>query len=150
MFEKLSNKAGYMANTSRGRVGRDGNACFPTFRLERNGLTDRPTDKASYRVASPRLKSIILICQESFLACIEALTSLFQWFYCYFMIIEKKRKKKERKRLLRLLDKLTQAEVLIKNRKKNHYLRFLAEYFCLSCSCFWINRATDTRLVSNL
>ena len=62
------NKAGYTANTSRGRVGRGGNECFPTFRLKRDGRTDRPTDrptnqptdgrtdKASYRVASPRLK----------------------------------------------------------------------------------------------
>ena len=58
------NKAGYTANTSRGRVGRGGNACFPTFRLERDGPTDQPTDgrtdgrtdKASYRVACPRLK----------------------------------------------------------------------------------------------
>ena len=38
------NKAGYTANTSRGRVGRGGNACFPTFRIERDGPTDRPTD----------------------------------------------------------------------------------------------------------
>ena len=58
------NKAGYTANTSRGRVGRGGNARFPTFRLERDGPTDGPTDrrtdKASYRVASPRLKTQIL------------------------------------------------------------------------------------------
>ena len=60
------NKAGYTANTSRGRVGRGGNACFPTFRLDHHGPTNRPTDqrtdgrtdKASYRVACPRLKSI--------------------------------------------------------------------------------------------
>ena len=58
--ERESNKAGYTANTSRGRVGRGGNACFHTFRLERDGPTDRPTDgrmdKASYRVACPQLK----------------------------------------------------------------------------------------------
>ena len=49
-------------------VGRGGNACFPTFRLERDGPTDQPTnqptngrtDKASYRVACPRLKIQIL------------------------------------------------------------------------------------------
>ena len=35
------NKAGYTANTSRGRVGRGGNARFPTFRPV---LTDRQTD----------------------------------------------------------------------------------------------------------
>ena len=62
----FDNKAGYAANTSRGRVGRGGNACFPTFQLERDGPTDRRTDrptdgrtdKASYRVASLRLKSM--------------------------------------------------------------------------------------------
>ena len=52
----LRNKAGYTANTSRGRVGRGGNACFHTFRLERDGPTNQRTDKASYRVACPRLK----------------------------------------------------------------------------------------------
>ena len=60
------NKAGYTVNTSRGGVGRGGNACFPTFRLERDGPTDRPTDqrtnrrtdKAYYRVACPRLKML--------------------------------------------------------------------------------------------
>ena len=56
-----SNKAGYTANTSRGQVGRGGNAGFSTFRLVlTNGPTDRRmdgrTDKASYRVARPRLK----------------------------------------------------------------------------------------------
>ena len=39
------NKAGYTANTSRGRMGRGGNACFPTFRLERDGPTDQPTNQ---------------------------------------------------------------------------------------------------------
>ena len=38
--ENLKNKAGYTANTSRGRVGRGGDACFPTFWLERDGPTD--------------------------------------------------------------------------------------------------------------
>ena len=50
--------------TSCGRVGRGGNARFPTFQLERDGPTDQPTDrptdgrtdKASYRVACPQLK----------------------------------------------------------------------------------------------
>ena len=55
-FRIFPNKAGYTANTSRGRVGRGGNACFPTFRLVRDGPTNRRTDKASYhqqrRVAS--------------------------------------------------------------------------------------------------
>ena len=60
-----NNKAGYTANTSRGLMGRGGNACFPLFD---SSVTDRPTnqptnrptdgrtDKASYRVACPRLK----------------------------------------------------------------------------------------------
>ena len=60
-YKSLWNKAGSTANTSRGRMGRGGNACFPTFRLERDGPTDRPTDrptdKASYRVACPQLKN---------------------------------------------------------------------------------------------
>ena len=51
------NKAGYTANTSRGRVGRGGNARFHTFKLDHHGPTDRRTDKASYRVACPRLKT---------------------------------------------------------------------------------------------
>ena len=63
-LENHGNKAGYTANTSRGRVGRGGNACFHTFQLDHHGPTNRPTnqptdgrtDKASYRVASPRLK----------------------------------------------------------------------------------------------
>ena len=37
------NKAGYTA-ISYGRVGRGGNARFPTFRLNHYGPTDRPTD----------------------------------------------------------------------------------------------------------
>ena len=39
--EAMINKAGYTANTSCGRVGMGGNACFHTFRLV---FTDRPTD----------------------------------------------------------------------------------------------------------
>ena len=39
--KKERNKAGYTANTSRGRVGRGGNACIPTFPLV---FTDGPTD----------------------------------------------------------------------------------------------------------
>ena len=53
------NKAGYAA-ISCGRVGRGGNARFPTFRLDGYGRTDQRTDgrtdKASYRVACPQLK----------------------------------------------------------------------------------------------
>ena len=57
------NKAGYTAISCE-RVGRGGNARFPTFQLERDGPTNRPTDqptdrrtdKASYRVACPQLK----------------------------------------------------------------------------------------------
>ena len=57
------NKAGYTANTSCGRVGRGGNASFHVFRLVfTDGRTDRrtdgQTDKGSYRVACPQLKSI--------------------------------------------------------------------------------------------
>ena len=56
----ISNKAGYTA-ISCGRVGRGGNARFPTFQLERDGPTDQQTnqrtDKASYRVACPQLKT---------------------------------------------------------------------------------------------
>ena len=50
------NKARYTANTSRGRVGRGGNARFHMFKLEHNGPMEGLTDKASYRVACPRLK----------------------------------------------------------------------------------------------
>ena len=51
------NKAGYTAKTSRGRVGRGENA---RVQLKRDEPTNLPTnwqmDKASYRVACPRLK----------------------------------------------------------------------------------------------
>ena len=52
IYQQQSNKAGYTANTSCGRVGRGGNACFHTFRLVltdgrtdilRDGLRDGPT-----------------------------------------------------------------------------------------------------------
>ena len=57
----LLNKAGYMANTNCGQVGRGGNARFHTFQLDHhdqrtNGRTDGRTDKAFYRVACPQLK----------------------------------------------------------------------------------------------
>ena len=45
--EQFENKAGYTANTSRGRVGRGGNACFPPFRLDHHGPTNQPTDGQS-------------------------------------------------------------------------------------------------------
>ena len=69
-FEKCNtkeNKAGYTA-TSCGRVGKGGNARFPSFQLDHYGPTDRRTDgrndepmdgrtdKASFRVACPQLK----------------------------------------------------------------------------------------------
>ena len=41
--DDLKNKAGYTA-TSCGRVGRSGNARFPTFGLDGYGPTDRRTD----------------------------------------------------------------------------------------------------------
>ena len=44
--KKTKNKAGYTA-TSCGRVGRGGNARFPTFRLDHYGPTDGPTDGQS-------------------------------------------------------------------------------------------------------
>ena len=55
--EKETNKAGYTA-TSCGQVGRGGNARFHTFRLVlTDRRTDRQTDKGSYRVACPQLKT---------------------------------------------------------------------------------------------
>ena len=53
------NKAGYTANTSRGRVGRGGNACFPTFRLERDGPTNQPTNRPTNRRTDGRTKPLI-------------------------------------------------------------------------------------------
>ena len=63
---KIMNKAGYTVNTSRERVGRGGTAIFLTFRLDHHdqrtdGQTNRQTDKASYRVASSRLKCFRLM-----------------------------------------------------------------------------------------
>ena len=62
---RLTNKAGYTANTSRGRVGKAEMRVFALSQLDHHGPTNRPTngrtdgrtDKASYRVASPRLKT---------------------------------------------------------------------------------------------
>ena len=58
------NKAGYTV-TRCGRVGRGGNARFPTFWLvstdrQTDGPMDRQTDKASYRVACPQLKKCLI------------------------------------------------------------------------------------------
>ena len=59
-LEERTNTAAYTANISRGWVGRGGNARFHTFKLEHHGPMDQRTngrmDKASYRVACPRLK----------------------------------------------------------------------------------------------
>ena len=54
-----TNKAGYTANISRGRVGRGGNACFPTFRLERDGATDQPTDGRTDGRTKPLIESLV-------------------------------------------------------------------------------------------
>ena len=60
------NKAGYTA-ISCGQVGRGGNARFPTFRLDHygptDGQTDGRTDKVSYRIASHRLKTGVILFQ---------------------------------------------------------------------------------------
>ena len=45
---KNPHKAGYTA-TSCGRVGRGGNARFPTFQLEHDGPTNQPTDRLTNR-----------------------------------------------------------------------------------------------------
>ena len=50
------NKAGYTANTSCGRVGRVGNACFHTFRLV---FTDQRTDGPTDRRTNGRTKALI-------------------------------------------------------------------------------------------
>ena len=57
------NKAGYTANTSRGRGGRGGNGGFPTFRLDPHGPTNQLTDGRTKPliVASPRLKMVRLL-----------------------------------------------------------------------------------------
>ena len=62
MYLLQVNKAEYMANTSCGRLGRGGNVRFHTYQLVfTDRLTDQPTngwtDKASYRVACPQLKT---------------------------------------------------------------------------------------------
>ena len=53
-FEK--NKAGYTANTSRGRVGR---ADMPVFPLFDSSVTDRPTDRPTNRRADRRTEWVI-------------------------------------------------------------------------------------------
>ena len=60
VYEKKEreNKAGYTA-TSCGRVGRGGNARFPTFQLERDGPTDRPTDQPTDQPTDGRTKPLI-------------------------------------------------------------------------------------------
>ena len=62
MYLLQVNKAEYMANTSCGRLGRGGDVRFHTYQLVfTDRLTDQPTngwtDKASYRVACPQLKT---------------------------------------------------------------------------------------------
>jgi len=58
----VNNKAGYMANTSCRRLGRGGKARFHIFQLDHRGPTDGRTngrtDKASYRVVCPQLKTV--------------------------------------------------------------------------------------------
>ena len=50
-------KAGFTADTSRSRVGKGGKARFCTFELDHYQRTNgQRTDKAAYKVASPRLK----------------------------------------------------------------------------------------------
>ena len=44
VLQSKRNKAGYTANTSCGRVGRGGNAGFPTFQLDHSGPTDGRMD----------------------------------------------------------------------------------------------------------
>ena len=54
--ERNKNKAGYTANTSRGWVGRGGNAGFSTFRLV---LTNGPTDGRSDGRTKPLIESLV-------------------------------------------------------------------------------------------
>ena len=64
LFQSMNskqNKAGYTDNSSRGRVGRGGNACFHTSQLDHHGPTDQRTNRrtegrTSYRVACSQLK----------------------------------------------------------------------------------------------
>ena len=53
------NKAGYTANTSRGRVGRGGNACFHTFQLDHHGPTNQPTDQPTDGGTKPLIESLV-------------------------------------------------------------------------------------------
>ena len=52
----IENKAGYTANTSRGRVGRGGNARFHTFQLDHYGWTNGPTDQRTDGRTKPLIK----------------------------------------------------------------------------------------------
>ena len=52
------NKAGYTA-ISCGRVGRGGNARFPTFQLKRDGWTDGPTNQPTDRPTDGQTKPFI-------------------------------------------------------------------------------------------
>ena len=53
------NKAGYTANTSRGWVGRGGNARFHTFKLDHHGPTNQPTDWPTDRRTKPLIESLV-------------------------------------------------------------------------------------------
>ena len=58
LMRNRRNKAGYTA-ISCGRVGRGGNACFPTFRLEHDGPTDGPTDRPTDGRTKPLIDSLV-------------------------------------------------------------------------------------------
>ena len=51
------NKAGSTANTNCGRVGRGGNTRFPTFQLERDRPTNRPTDGRTKALIELRVRN---------------------------------------------------------------------------------------------
>ena len=51
------NKAGYTANTIRGRVGRGGNARFHTFQLDHHGPTDQRTDRRTKPLIELRVRN---------------------------------------------------------------------------------------------
>ena len=55
------NKAGYTATSCR-RVGRGGNARFPTFRLDGYGQTDGPTDRRTDGQTDGRTDGEALLC----------------------------------------------------------------------------------------
>ena len=52
----LHNKAGYMANTSCGGVGRGGNAGFHTFQLDHHGPTDQQTNGPTDQWTKPLIE----------------------------------------------------------------------------------------------